>query len=81
MHEPELRMQMVEIEMLALAAFQPELQLFSLVVAAKEIRPTGLYASKDAHQPFLEFVLFDELPGQGLLSRVAGTQIFKWTLG
>jgi hypothetical protein len=80
-HEPKLRMQMVEVEMLALAAFELELQLFGLAIATEEISAAGLHAAKDTDQALLESVFVDEFPCQGFLARITGGQVTKRTPG
>ena len=46
-HEAELPMQMIEIEMLTLAALEFELQLFGLAIAAQKISAAGFHAAED----------------------------------
>ena len=70
-------MQMVEIEVLAPAAFQFEFQLFGLAVAAQKIGPAGLDASPNPDQALLEVILFNEVARQTFLARIAGGQIAK----
>src|SRR5208283_4859448 len=76
-HEAKLRMQMVEIEVLAPAAFQLEFQLFGLAIAAQEIGPARLDASKNPDQALLEMILFNEVPRQNFFAGIAGGQIGK----
>src|SRR5215471_14152690 len=76
-HEAELRMQLVEIEMLASAALELEFQFFGLAVAAQEISPAGLHTSKNPNQSLLQSVLFDKFPNQRFLARVTRGQITK----
>jgi hypothetical protein len=78
-HEPKLRVQMVEVKMLALAAFQLELQLFGLAITAQKISAAGFHAAKDSDQAVLESVLVDEFPGKGFLARITGGQVTKRT--
>src|SRR6266705_3153279 len=80
-HEPKLRVQMVEVKMLALAAFQLELQLFGLAITAEKISAAGFHAAKDADQPVLESVLVDEFPGQSFLARKTRGQVTKRPAG
>ena len=80
-HEPKLRMQRLEIEVLTLAGFQLQFQLLGLAIAAQEISPAGFHASQNSDQPLLEMIFFDELPRQGFLARMAGAQITKRTTG
>ena len=77
MHEAKLRMQMVEIEVLALAAFQLEFQLLGLAVAAQKIGPAGLDTTKNPDQAILEAILFNEFPRQNFFAGVAGGEIAK----
>ena len=80
-HEPKLRVQMVEVEMLALAAFQLELEFFGLAITAEKISAAGFHAAKDTDQAVLESVLVDELPNQGFLAGTARGQVTKRTAG
>src|SRR6266850_2576013 len=59
-HEAKLRMHMVEIEMLALAAFQLEFQLFGLAIAAQIVRPARFNTPENPDQAFLEMIVLDE---------------------
>jgi hypothetical protein len=68
-------MQVVEIEMLALAAFQFEFELFGLAIAAQKIRSARLNTAEDPDQPLLEAILFDEFPRQRFLAQITGSQI------
>src|SRR5215471_7330120 len=76
-HEAELRMQLVEIEMLAPAALEFEFQFFSLAIAAQEISPAGLHTSKNPNQSLFQPIVFDKFPHQRFLARVARGQITK----
>ena len=72
---------MVEVKMLALAAFQLELQFFGLAITAEKIGAAGFHAAKDPDQALLESVLVDEFPGQGFLARMTRGQVTKRTAG
>jgi hypothetical protein len=76
-HEAKFRMQMVEIEVLALATFQLELQLFGLAIATQKIGSAWLDASKNPDQALLEMILLNEFPRQNFFARMAGGQIAK----
>ena len=52
-HQTKLPMQMVEVEVLTLAALQLELQGFGLAIAAQEIGLAWFHTAKDANQAFL----------------------------
>ena len=72
---------MVEVEMLALAAFQLELQFFGLAITAEKISAAGFHAAKDTDQFVLELVLVDEFPRQGFLAGTTRGQVTKRTAG
>jgi hypothetical protein len=75
--EAKLRVQMVEIEVLALAALQLEFQLFGLAMATQKIGAAGLDASKNPDQALLQTILFNEFPRQSFFAGLAGGQIPK----
>jgi hypothetical protein len=80
-HQAELRMQMVEIEVLALAALELKFQFFGLAITAQKIGPAGFNTPKNPDQAFLQMILFDEFPGQRFLAEMTGAQILKRTPG
>ena len=76
-HEAKLRMQLVEVEMLASAALELEFQFFGLAIAAQEVSPAGLHTPKNPDQSLFQSILFDKFPNQRFLARVARGQITK----
>ncbi len=81
MHEAKLRMQMVEIEVLAPAALQLEFQLFGLAIAAQKTGPAGFDAAKNPDYALLEVIGFNEFPRQNFFACIAGGQIPKGPSG